>query len=60
MQVQEHLCFIFYPLACEALLCKHPIAAHTISDPEHETALQILRAVIGLSSVSVSLYKNVY
>lgn len=41
-------------------MCKYPIAAPTISDLEHEIALQILRVVVGVSSASLFFCKIVY
>lgn len=46
---------VFYFLAIVLKSCAN-IAAHTISDLEHETALQILGAIIGVSYTSVPLF----
>lgn len=58
LQVQEQECILFF-IHWLKVLCKHPIAAHTISDLEHETVLQILRAIIGVSSAFVSLFMSI-
>lgn len=56
VQEQEQECVLYFSHWLEVQLCKHPIAAHITSDLEPETALQILRIVIRVSSTLVSLF----
>lgn len=55
-QEEEQECVLFFSHWLEVQLSKHSVAAHIISDLEHETALQVLRILIEVSSTSVSLF----